>query len=303
MSEEKRAEERIQEGIRRRDEFLAMLSHELRNPLGAVVTATALLKSNAGADDGPRLIDTIERQSQQMARLLDDLLEVSRVTQNKIELRRRRVDLGAVAREAADAVRNLMASHKIEFTVVVAEEPVVVDGDPARLQQIQVNLLTNAAKYTHRGGRVRLEARGVGAEAVIRVSDDGAGIPADMLDNVFDLFVQSNRTLDRSEGGLGVGLTLARSLVTMHGGSVTAESGGIGKGSEFVVRLPLVSSPLEEEPALSVQRIRIAARGGRPEGASPSSRTTPTAARCCASSSRARASIATVSDGVRKPCG
>ena len=258
VSEEKRAEERIQEAIRRRDEFLAMLSHELRNPLGAVVTAAALLKGNERADNAPRLIDTIERQSQQMARLLDDLLEVSRVTQNKIELRRRRVDLGAVAREAADAVRNLMASHKIEFTVAVADEPVVVDGDPARLQQIQVNLLTNAAKYTHRGGRVRLEAMAVGAKAILRVSDDGAGIPADMLDNVFELFVQSNRTLDRSEGGLGVGLTLVRSLVTMHGGSVTASSGGIGKGSEFVVRLPLVASPLEEEPALSVSRIRLA---------------------------------------------
>ena len=259
VSEQKRADERIQEGMRRRDEFLAMLSHELRNPLGAVVTAAALLKSNeVAADKGARLIDIIERQSQQMARLLDDLLEVSRVTQNKIELRRRRVDLGAVSRDAADAVRNLMDSHKIEFTMIIANEPLVVDGDPARLQQIQVNLLTNAAKYTHRGGRVCLEARTVGTDAVITVTDDGAGISEDMLGNVFDLFVQSKRTLDRSLGGLGVGLTLVRSLVTMHGGSVTAESGGVGKGSEFTVRLPLVASPHEEEPARSVQRMRLA---------------------------------------------
>jgi two-component system CheB/CheR fusion protein len=259
VSEQKRADERIQEAMRRRDEFLAMLSHELRNPLGAVVTAAALLKGNeAATDKGTRLIDIIERQSQQMARLLDDLLEVSRVTQNKIELRRRRVDIGAVTRDAADAVRNLMESRKIEFTVLVANEPLIVDGDPARLQQIQVNLLTNAAKYTHRGGRVCVEARTVGPDAVISVTDDGAGIPADMLDNVFDLFVQSNRTLDRSEGGLGVGLTLVRSLVTMHGGSVTAESGGAGKGSEFIVRLPLLASAQEEEPARSVERMRLA---------------------------------------------
>ena len=258
VSEQKRAEERIQEAMRRRDEFLAMLSHELRNPLGAVVTATALLKGNEGDDKGPRLLEIIERQSQQMARLLDDLLEVSRVTQNKIELRRRRIDLGAVARDAADAVRNLMDSRKIEFTVNVAQEPLCVDGDPARLQQIQVNLLTNAAKYTHRGGRVSLDARAVGAEAVIRVADDGAGLPADILETVFDLFVQSKRTLDRSEGGLGVGLTLVRSLVTMHGGSVTAQSGGVGKGSEFIVRLPLVASSREEEPARSVERLRLA---------------------------------------------
>ena len=204
VSEQKRAEERIQEAMRRRDEFLAMLSHELRNPLGAVVSATALLKNDCPADKRPKLVEIIERQSQQMARLLDDLLEVSRVTQNKIELRRRTVDLGAVTRDAADAVRNLMDARKIEFTVVVEATPMYVDGDPARLQQIQVNLLTNAAKYTHRGGRVRLEARAKDGHATVSVSDDGAGIPKEMLDNVFDLFVQSNRTLDRSEGDWGL---------------------------------------------------------------------------------------------------
>ena len=252
VSEQKRADERIQEAMRRRDEFLAMLSHELRNPLGAVVTAAALLKgTECPPDKRPHLVEIIERQSQQMARLLDDLLEVSRVTQNKIELRKVRVDLGTVTREAADAVRNLMESRKIEFTVIIEPLPVYVVGDPARLQQIQVNLLTNAGKYTHRGGRVRLEARREGDQALIVVRDDGAGIPKDMLDNVFELFVQSNRTLDRSDGGLGVGLTLVRSLVQMHGGTVTATSAGEGKGCEFVVRLPIAKSTVDEDvPAL-----------------------------------------------------
>ncbi|MEA2748059.1 MAG: two-component system, chemotaxis family, CheB/CheR fusion protein, partial [Myxococcales bacterium] len=248
VSEQKRADERIQEGMRRRDEFLAMLSHELRNPLGAVVTATALLKADeCPPEKRPRLMEIIERQSEQMARLLDDLLEVSRVTQNKIELRKRRVDLGAVTRDAADAVRNLMDSRKIEFSVLIDPLPLYVDGDPARLQQIQVNLLTNAGKYTHRGGRVRLEAKRDDGEAIIIVRDDGAGIPREMLDNVFELFVQSDRTLDRSEGGLGVGLTLVRSLVTMHGGTVSAHSQGEGKGCEFIVRLPLAKTLAADE--------------------------------------------------------
>jgi two-component system CheB/CheR fusion protein len=266
VSEQKRAEDRIQDAMRRRDEFLAMLSHELRNPLGAVVTATALLKSDECPDERrPRLLEIIERQSQQMARLLDDLLEVSRVTQNKIELRRLRVDLGVVARDAADAVRNLMDSRKIEFTVLIEPLPLYVDGDPARLQQIQVNLLTNAAKYTHRGGRVRLEAKHVADQAVIIVRDDGAGIPKEMLENVFDLFVQSNRTLDRSDGGLGVGLTLVRSLVAMHGGSVSAQSHGEGKGSEFIVRLPLVVTAHEDGPARTLDRVRLLG-ARRPKG-------------------------------------
>lgn len=256
VSEQKRAEERIQEAMRRRDEFLAMLSHELRNPLGAVVSATALLKDDCPADKRPKLVEIIERQSQQMARLLDDLLEVSRVTQNKIELRRRRVDIGAVTRDAADAVRNLMDARKIEFTVVVEPTPMYVDGDPARLQQIQVNLLTNAAKYTHRGGRVHLEARHERGQAAITVRDDGAGIPKEMLENVFDLFVQSNRTLDRSEGGLGVGLTLVRSLVAMHGGTVTATSGGEGQGSAFTVHVPLARALGNDEAIVATPGVR-----------------------------------------------
>ena len=257
VTEQKRSEEKIQEAVRRRDQFLAMLSHELRNPLGAIVTATTLLKADgASPKNAGKRLDILERQSQQMARLLDDLLEASRVTQNKIELKKSVVDLRSVARDAADAVRGQMESRGHGFATEIDPEPLWVDGDPARLQQIHVNLLNNAAKYTPRGGRVTLEATREGAEAVIRVRDNGTGIPKDMLDSVFDLFVQSNRTLDRAAGGLGLGLTLVRSLVTMHGGSVVVLSEGEGKGSEFIVRLPLAYEAASEAPAPS--------RGRRP---------------------------------------
>ncbi|XXT20984.1 chemotaxis protein CheB [Sorangium sp. So ce429] len=248
VTEQKRSEEQAKDAVRRRDEFLAMLSHELRNPLGAIVHATALLKEDSGAsglDD--KVLQILERQSAQMARLLDDLLEASRVTQNKIELRKRVLDLGSVVKDATDAVKNLMDSRGVHFSTVVDPEPIWVEGDPARLQQVQVNLLTNAAKYTPRGGHVSLEARRVDGHAVVRVKDDGLGIPKGMLDTVFDLFVQSSRTLDRSAGGLGVGLTLVRGLVEKHGGTVSARSDGEGKGSEFEVWLPVTERPHEKE--------------------------------------------------------
>jgi two-component system CheB/CheR fusion protein len=183
-----------------------------------------------------------------MARLLDDLLEASRVTQNKIELRRRVVDVRGLLREAADAARPLMESRGVVFTVDAGPRPLHVDGDPARLQQIHVNLLTNAAKYTPRGGHVKLRAMREGPQATVTVEDDGAGIPADMLESAFELFVQSARTLDRSDGGLGVGLTLVRSLVEMHRGTVVARSGGPGKGSSFTVTFPLAEgAPMSDE--------------------------------------------------------
>ncbi len=250
VTEQKVSEEKIKDDVRRRDQFLAMLSHELRNPLGAIVSATALLRRESGAAAPARLVDLLDRQSRQMARLLDDLLEVGRVTQNKIELRRSVVDLGAVTRDAVAAVEELMRARKLTFTVHSEPEPLRVDGDPARLQQIQVNLLSNAAKYTEPGGRVLLRLTCEDGAAVIRVRDDGAGIAPEMLDSVFDLFVQSSRTLDRAAGGLGVGLTLVRALVSMHGGTVTAASEGVGKGSELTVRLPLTqgqsASPARE---------------------------------------------------------
>ena len=174
-----------------------------------------------------------------MARLLDDLLEASRVTQNKIELRKRRVDLREVTREAVDAVRSHAESRGLEVVAEVDGAPLQVDGDPARLQQVQVNLLNNAIKYTPKGGHITVRVAREGERAVVRVRDDGVGIPSDMLDSVFEMFVQSHRTLDRADGGLGVGLTLVRALVELHGGSVAAFSEGTGKGSEFVVSLPI----------------------------------------------------------------
>lgn len=243
VTEQKRAEEAIALGVRRRDEFLAMLSHELRNPLGAIVMATAMLRDGASEAQRQRMLTTLERQSQQMARLLDDLLEASRVTQDKIELRKTTVDVVAIAREAADAVGPLMEARGLHFAVELQDGPLWVIGDPTRLQQIHVNMLSNAAKYTPEGGHVLLEVRRDGGEALIRVRDDGVGIPADMHDKVFDMFVQLNRTLERSEGGLGVGLTLVRSLVQLHGGSVCVRSEGEGAGSEFDVRLPITPAP------------------------------------------------------------
>ncbi len=239
VTDQKQAEEKSQEAVRRRDQFLAMLSHELRNPLGAIVTATSLLKADTAPQPPRRLLDIVDRQSRQMARLLDDLLEASRVTQDKIELRKDVVDLGAVAREAAEAVRTTAEARGLELRVEIDSGPLPVYGDPARLQQIQANLLHNAVKYTPSGGHVMLEVKREGADAIVRVRDDGMGIPQDMLDSVFDLFVQSQRTLERAGGGLGVGLTLVRALVALHGGTVIAESDGEQKGSVFTVRLPL----------------------------------------------------------------
>ncbi|HVT08844.1 MAG TPA: chemotaxis protein CheB [Polyangia bacterium] len=249
VTEQKRAEEKITEGVRRRDQFLAMLSHELRNPLGAIVTASALLKGETQRGGDGRLLEVVNRQSRQMARLLDDLLEASRVTQNKIELRKTVTDLRAALDEACEVVRPQLLERGIQLALDISAEPIKVDADPARLQQIHVNLLSNAVKYTQRGGHVWISGHIEGDRAVVRVRDDGAGIPPDMLDSVFDLFVQSNRTLDRAAGGLGVGLTLVRSLVEMHGGVVEAHSAGEGQGSEFIVRLPLAKHAAAAEPA------------------------------------------------------
>ncbi|WP_394846583.1 response regulator [Pendulispora brunnea] len=263
VTEQKRAEEKIREAVKRRDQFLAMLSHELRNPLGAIVISTALLKETPPDGEArEKLVQILERQSQQMARLLDDLLEASRVTQNKIELRKQIVDLRSSVRDAADAVRSMMDAHELRFDVHIDRAAMHVYGDPTRLQQIQVNLLSNAAKYTPRGGHVVLEAKPEGEYAVIRVRDDGVGIAKDVLDTVFELFVQSKRTLDRSEGGLGLGLTLVRSLVDMHGGTVAAMSDGEGKGAEFVVRFPIARDAVEKARLPHKPTVR-APRGSR----------------------------------------
>ena len=261
VTEQKRAELAIEEGVNRRDQFLAMLSHELRNPLGAVVSATALLRAGrADAEKQQKLLHILERQSQHMARLLDDLLEVSRVTQDKIELHRSTVDLTVVTRDTIDAVRATLEERGLEFSAQLEPGPLYVDGDAVRLQQIGANLLQNAAKYTQRGGHVWLNLRREDDQVVLSVRDDGMGIQPDMLHNVFELFVQNKRTLERADGGLGVGLTLVRGLVTKHGGTVSAYSDGEGKGSEFVVRLPLVDAVPESEPARKLRTVAEPAR-------------------------------------------
>jgi two-component system CheB/CheR fusion protein len=246
ITDQKRAEVESRHAVELRDRFLAMLSHELRNPLNAIVNAVEVMNAPAetlealeGRTEARRII---ARQARQMSRLLDDLLDVSRVTQNKIELRSRVLDLCQVIEEVEQVLRPTMGGRRLSFSCEVQDAPLAVEGDPARLQQTFVNLLNNAVKYTPEGGDIRVAARREGDEAVVTVRDSGVGIPADMLPHVFELFVQSDDSLDRSDGGLGVGLSLVQSIVEMHGGTVTAHSDGPGRGSEFVVRLPLAAA-------------------------------------------------------------
>ncbi|MBA3462273.1 MAG: PAS domain-containing protein [Deltaproteobacteria bacterium] len=257
VTEQRLAEDKIKEAVRQRDEFLAMLSHELRNPLAAVVTATQLLKDENRQDSQSHLIEVVDRQAHQMARLLDDLLEASRVTQNKIEIRRLPIDLRVVIEEAAGAASSLMMTNGLRFTVENDPRPLTIDGDATRLQQVCLNLLTNSARYTPKGGHVRLEATREGTDAVIRVHDDGAGIPPDMLEAVFELFVQSSRTIERAQGGIGVGLTLSRALITMHDGTIQAASAGEGKGSVFTVRIPLSTKLVDEAEVVNRPKAAI----------------------------------------------
>lgn len=240
ITDRKHAEEKAKEAVRRRDQLLAMLSHELRNPLGAILNATYVvnLVKNIPSELGDAT-GVIQRQALQMARLLDDLLDVSRVTQGKIEMRKEILDACTLISDAVQAVRPVIDSHGHELILDVAAGPLCVEGDASRLLQVLENLLNNAAKYTQPRGKIWLTLKKEDDEIVLRVRDSGQGIPQDMLDAIFELFVQAENTLDRSAGGMGVGLTLVRTLVHLHGGKVTAHSEGINQGSEFIVRLPL----------------------------------------------------------------
>ncbi|HWB13520.1 MAG TPA: CheR family methyltransferase [Pirellulales bacterium] len=240
----KKAESDLADAVRRRDQFLAMLSHELRNPLNAVVSAAALL----GLPDTPRETiayaqEIIRRQSEHMARLLDELLDVSRMTQNKMQLRKRSFDMRQIVDDAIAAVQPRIEQGGLGFTCRIADEPLHVNGDPARLQQALTNLLDNAIKYTPAGGHIWLSMQDDGDQVVVRVKDTGIGIEPTLLNAVFDLFVQTEHTLDRASGGMGVGLTLVRSIARLHDGEVEAHSAGIGTGSEFVLRLPRAPGP------------------------------------------------------------
>ena len=232
--------EALAESDRRKDEFLAMLAHELRNPLGAVSTAAYVLgRMDALAPPVARSVAIIQRQSQHLARLVDDLLDVSRITRGKVELRRVPIELGEVVRHAVESTRQLVEARRHRLEVSLPGEPLPLVADPTRIEQVLANLIRNAVKFTDPGGLVEIDAAARDGFAMVRVRDSGAGIPGDLLPRVFDLFIQGPQGLDRSAGGLGIGLTLVRSLVEMHGGRVEAQSDGPGHGSHFTIWLPL----------------------------------------------------------------
>ena len=236
----------LADAYRRKDEFLAMVSHELRNPLVPILIAVHLLRLEG--DENPMQREArnmIERQTAHLARIVDDLLEISRIATGRVHLRTSKVELNSIVNRATATARPLIEARQHQFSVSLCEEPIWLNADPVRLEQVIVNLLNNAAKYTSEGGQIWLTVRSLGGEAEIRVKDTGAGIEPTVLPRIFDLFTQAEQSLDRSQGGLGIGLALVRSLVEMHRGSVTAESRGLGTGSEFIVRLPVVHLPTE----------------------------------------------------------
>ncbi|HXI92960.1 MAG TPA: PAS domain S-box protein [Blastocatellia bacterium] len=244
---------------RRKDEFLAMLSHELRNPLSPILNAVHLLRLQKDDDAIQQQAKVIiERQVGKLTRLVDDLLEVSRITTGRIRLQREQIDLRGIAERALETVRALIEQRGHELVASLSPEPIWLEADSLRMEQVIVNLLTNAAKYTGEGGRIALIVQQEGEEAVVRVRDSGVGIPPDVLPHIFDLFTQADKSLDRSEGGLGVGLTIVQRIAEIHGGRVEAHSKGLGHGSEFVVRLPITLPPSiqpELTPAKSSEKV------------------------------------------------
>jgi PAS domain S-box-containing protein len=240
ITDQKRAEETLREADRRKDEFLATLAHELRNPLAPLRNSLELVKRLKDRPDLiARSIEMMERQVRTMVRLIDDLLDVSRITRNKLELRREPVDLASVAQQALEAARAPFEAAGHRVTVSLPPDPIRLHADPTRLAQVFGNLLQNAFKYTEPGGEIRLSLTREGDEAVVKVADTGVGIPADMLPRVFELFMQVDHKGNHSGEGLGIGLSLVKRLVELHGGTVSAHSDGQGRGSEFTLRLPV----------------------------------------------------------------
>jgi PAS domain S-box-containing protein len=264
ITDRKRLEEELRrraadlvEGDRRKDEFLAMLAHELRNPLAPIQNAVQVMRLLEIPET--RLAyarDVVERQLRQLVRIVDDLLDVSRISRGKISLRKEPVELAAVVNQAVETSRPLIDARRHRLTVTLQAGPVRLEGDRTRLAQVVANLLNNAAKYTEEGGRIDVAVELEGDQVVIRVADTGMGIAPELLPRLFEPFTQADRSLDRAQGGLGLGLALVRNLVEMHGGTVSAASQGPGRGSEFVVRLPAALEPdpgpkrnhLEQEP-------------------------------------------------------
>jgi signal transduction histidine kinase/CheY-like chemotaxis protein len=258
ITESKAREQELSAANRRKDEFLAMLAHELRNPLAPIRNAVEIMRTVGSSDDRiNKGSDTISRQLQHLVRLVDDLLDVSRVTQGKVLLQREALELTGVISRGIELARPLIDArrHKLEVTLPAIGE-LIVEGDATRLAQVIGNLLDNAAKYTEDGGSIHLSATRDNESVVIRVRDNGVGISPDLLPRVFDLFIQAERSADRAQGGLGIGLSLVKNLIELHGGTVEARSNGPGNGSEFIVRLPVLQKQSVREATATKHHAR-----------------------------------------------
>ena len=250
ITERKQAEEDLREADRRKDEFLATLAHELRNPLAPIRNSLHIFRMTGVQNPAvERVADMMERQVQHMVRMVDDLIEVSRISRGKIELRKERVELASVLRNAIDTSLPLVEASRHKLSVGIPTEPIVLEADPVRLSQVFANLINNSAKYTPEGGKIDVNVKVEGGQAVVCVEDNGEGIPPNMLPRVFNMFTQVN-TGSRAQGGLGIGLTLSRTLVHLHGGTIEAKSEGLGKGCQFLVKLPL-AEPAETAETVS----------------------------------------------------
>jgi signal transduction histidine kinase/CheY-like chemotaxis protein len=262
IGQRRQAEQALNEADRRKDEFLAMLAHELRNPLAPISNASEVLLRTLSGDDtrAHTAATAIKRQAAQLTRIVDDLLDVSRVTQGRIKLTRQPLDLATVITHAVETVDPLIRAKQHHISLIPSDGPLYADGDFARLVQCVGNVLTNAAKYTAAGGEIRISSRAVGNSAIVEIKDNGAGISPRLLPRVFDLFVQGDRTIDRAQGGLGVGLAVVKRLLEMHGGEVIARSDGEGRGSTFELRLPCTERPpslATETPSVQAARCRV----------------------------------------------
>lgn len=255
--------DQLRDTARRKDEFLAMLAHELRNPLTPITHAIHVLKRSHDAAPTSTLYDMIERQTKRLVRLVDELLDVARISRGHIDLRREPLDFRAIVQQATDAARARLDEFQHELSIVVPKDPVLVDGDPVRLEQIIANLLENACKYTPRGGRIELKLTRSRTETRLSVRDNGLGVAAENLDTIFDLFNQVDSSLARSGGGLGIGLTLVRRVLELHGGRIEARSAGIAHGTEFIVQLPIAQLSESAPPAATVDNPRLAAPNAR----------------------------------------
>jgi two-component system CheB/CheR fusion protein len=245
--------ERLAQEVKRKDEFLAMLAHELRNPLAPIATAVKILRGGPGDPSTAGLHDMIDRQTRRLARLVDELLDIGRFSRGLIELKREPLDLATIVQQTVAAIRPQLEARQHELSVALPKEPVCINGDPIRLEQIISNLLDNASKYTNPGGRIAVTLRRTTGEAIVSVRDNGIGLAADTLEEIFGLFTQVNRFADHAGEGLGIGLTLVRRVIELHGGRIEARSGGLGQGSEFIVRLPCVSAPDDSRPSVGVK--------------------------------------------------